>query len=79
MFSIDKSRSILARGGLEIAANKTPPPRALRAAPQAQATRLIGCIRRQNPPLRGVPGAPRLSPPNPQSLALEKDVSGLQL
>lgn len=59
------SRSSPARHGWEIAANKTPPPWALRAALQAPAARLIGCIRRQNPPLRGVPGAPRSSPPNP--------------
>lgn len=72
MFSIDKSRSSPAGGGLEIAANKTPPPWALRAALQAPAARLIGCIRRQNPPLRGVPGAPQLSLPNPQPLAREE-------
>jgi hypothetical protein len=33
---------------------------------------LIGCIRRQNPPFRGVLGAPRPSLPSPQPLAQEE-------
>ena len=71
MFSTDKSRSSPTRESLEIAANKTPPPWALRATLQAPAARLIGCIRRQNPPLGGVPGAPRSSPPSPQPPVLQ--------
>lgn len=46
---------------------QNPQPCALGAALQAPAARLIGCIRRQNPPLCWVPGAPRSSPTQPQA------------
>lgn len=74
MLSTDESRCSPARRGLGLAANKTPGPGAARSSASARCS-LIGCIRRQNRALRGVPGAPRSSPPSPQPLAPGKPVA----